>query len=173
MTPLCKLAKKYKTDKCPYIGRSHSYTPVYYEMFKDKPIKKVLEVGIGEGGSLRMWRDFFPNAQIYGADINKKWLFEEERIKTFLCDETKEEDLKALIKKTGKNLDIVIDDASHRLSHQLFMARTLLPMLKKDVIYVIEDVRIVGKIRRELKDYYCTIHQFPGEKGKLIIIRKP
>src|SRR5260221_5176203 len=104
-TPLCKLAYKYGTDKCPQL--KHCYTPYYHQLFKgrQKTVKKVLELGIGyyktikeqeavydrklkryyqKGASLKMWRDFFPNAQIFGADIQPDTLFEEERIKTYL-----------------------------------------------------------------------------------------
>jgi len=96
-TPLCEIAYKYKTDKCPQI--KHAYTPYYYELLKDKrnKVKKVLEFGVETGASLRMWRDFFPNAKIYGADILKKWIFQEDRIKTYLCDENDEEQVKKLI----------------------------------------------------------------------------
>jgi len=47
VTPLCDIAFKYGTDKCPQLG--HSYTPFYYDLLKDKreTIKKVLEFGIG------------------------------------------------------------------------------------------------------------------------------
>src|SRR3989344_4404222 len=122
ITKLCKLGYKYGTDKCPQI--KHSYTPFYYELLKDKQqsVKKVLELGIGRtrknnhkpekvyelgvkqylerGASLYMWRDFFPNAQIYGADFRPEVMFEDERIKTYLLDERKKKDLVKLIKKT-------------------------------------------------------------------------
>ena len=64
-TPLCKLALKYRSDKCPKRGK-HTYTPYYYDLLKNKKrsTKKVLEIGIGKGASLKMWRDFFPNAKI-------------------------------------------------------------------------------------------------------------
>ena len=114
MDDLSKLAFKYGTDKTPEI--KHPYTPFYYELLKDKrkTIKTVLELGIGtydtmqhvrvvydprlkrdyhRGASLKMWRDFFPNAQIYGADISKEAMFKGKRITTLLCDETKKEDL--------------------------------------------------------------------------------
>ena len=85
---MCKLAYKYGTDKCPKLN--HVYTPFYYKLFnkKRKAIKKVFEMGIGgsrvmkyipqyqTGASLRMWRDFFPNAHIYGADYDPELLFE-------------------------------------------------------------------------------------------------
>src|SRR3972149_8272692 len=101
ITPLCEIAFKYGTDKCPQI--SHNYTPVYYKLLKDKKekIRKVLELGIGSrktmqwvpkhyqtGASLLMWRDFFPNAQIYGVDRDPSTIFQAERIKTFLSSTT-------------------------------------------------------------------------------------
>ena len=113
ITKLCEIAYKYGTDKCPQLR--HSYTPFYYELLKDRrqSIKKVLEMGIGyfegmpekkvvfdpslkrnyhRGASLYMWRDFFPNAKIYGADVRPETMFKDERIETFLCDETKKEE---------------------------------------------------------------------------------
>lgn len=147
MTPLCKLAYKYKTDKCPQI--KHSYTPFYYELLKDKDIKKVLELGIAKGGSLRMWRDFFPKAQIYGLDIVEETLIQEERITSYLCDETKEKDLRDVIKKIGSDIDLFIDDGSHRSNHQIFAAKILRPLLK-NAIYIIEDVKLPGTLKRKL-----------------------
>ena len=194
-TELCKLAYKYGTDKCPQI--KHSYTPFYYKLLnrRRKSIKKVLEIGIGyyktmpevaviydrgfkryyhRGASLKMWRDFFPNAQIYGADIRPETLFEDERIKTFLCDERKEEDLVNLIKKTGPDIDLVVDDASHHVDDQIFMAKTLLPMIDKGVIYIIEDVGHSKKISRALTGYNTYVQDFPRKwhNGMLYVINK-
>ena len=161
MDELSKLAAKYGTDKCPQIG--HSYTPYYYDMFKDrrKDIKKVLEIGVGVkilplyvplrehknmpnwkdvGASLYMWRDFFPNAQIYGIDNKKDLIFKDERIQTFLCDQTDKPGLVKLIKKIGKDIDIVIDDGSHIQEDAIVSFLTLMPLLKKSVTYIIEDV---------------------------------
>jgi hypothetical protein len=172
MTPLCKIAYKYKTDKCPEI--SHSYTPFYYELLKDKreSIKKVLELGIGcqktmggikdypTGASLYMWRDFFPNAQIYGADALPETIFEAERIKTFLCDETNRGNLKGLIKKIGSDIDLFIDDGSHLKSNQIRVCKILKPLLKRDVIYIIEDVSCPEIVMDGLKEYDCRLGDF-------------
>src|SRR5215212_8637538 len=99
ITKLCKIAYKYGTDKCPQLR--HTYTPFYYQLLKNKrhKIKKVLEIGIGRykgieknetiydpglkrhyhrGASLYMWRDFLPEAQIYGADIVPETIFKDE-----------------------------------------------------------------------------------------------
>lgn len=194
ITPLCEIAYKYGTDKCPQL--KHFYTPFYYEMFKDKrnSIKKVLELGIGhyknmqnveviydpglkryyhKGASLKMWRDFFPNAEVYGADRVPESMFSDERITTFLCDETKKEDLVKLIEQTGSDIDIFIDDGSHHLEDQIFACLTLMPLLKEDVIYIIEDVRRPKQMVRTLVEYDCYIPPISTKKdpGQLVVVR--
>jgi hypothetical protein len=147
-TELCKLAFKYKTDKCIRCGGRHSYTPYYYSLFKDKKylIKKLLEIGIGEGGSLYMWRDFFPNAQIFGVDYRSESLIKDRRIDSILCDQRRSEHLVHLIDYIGPNLDIVIDDGSHRPRDQVYTCLKLMPLLHKEAIYIIEDVSDLGII---------------------------
>jgi glycosyltransferase involved in cell wall biosynthesis len=166
-TPLCELAYKYRTDKCPQIY--HKYTPYYYKLLKDKreSAKKVIELGIGYiteknkfwgyplGSSLFMWRDFFPNAQIYGVDIVPTSIFQADRITTYLYDERKKEDLEDLIKKTGNDIDLFIDDGSHKIEDQVFTAKTLLPMLKRGVIYIVEDVPYPDTFKRMMSGYHC------------------
>lgn len=185
-TELCELAYKYGTDKCPQI--KHSYTPYYYELLKARrdSIKKVLELGVGfeesipnypvrrKGASLYMWRDFFPNAQIYGADILPELVFKDERIETFRCDETVKEDLEKLIEKTGSDIDLFIDDGSHTTNHQVFTCLTLMPRLKKDVIYIIEDIKIVRRVEPNLKDFDCQLLNFNRNRqrdSRLIVVK--
>ncbi len=194
LTELCKIAFKYGTDKCPQI--KHSYTPFYYKLLKSKKhsIKKVLELGIGHyrnmknfeviydptlkrylhrGASLYMWRDFFPEAQIFGADIIPDAIFSDDRIKTFLCDERKKEDLKKLIQDTGPDIDLFIDDASHHVDDQIFAAQTIMPLINKNVIYIIEDVGHSKKISKELDEYDTYVPPIPRKwtGGMLVVIR--
>src|SRR5689334_235700 len=112
MDKLTEFAIKYKADK----WGKHTYTPFYYRLFKDKQekVKKVLEIGAGEGASLFMWQDFFPNARIYGADNQDNRIFKKERIEVVKCDQSEGVDLDSLIRKTGTDLDLVIDDGSHK-----------------------------------------------------------
>ena len=190
VTPLCQLAYKYGTDKCQGIGTlPHSYTPFYYELLKDKQnsIKKVLELGTGTpktmridgyvtGAGLRMWRDFFPNAQIYGADILRDSVFKEDRIESFLCDLSKEKHLLELIAKTGTDIDLVIDDASHEINDVVLAVLTLMPLLKKDVIYVIEDIKYFLSIRKILQPYYNlyepTLIDKTSRRDRLVIVSR-
>lgn len=138
MDTLTKLAIKHKTDK----WGKHHYTPFYYNLFKDRreSVKKVLEIGVGEGASLRMWRDFFPNAMIYGADNDKSRIFIDPPIQVFRCDQSKTADLRRLIEKTGRDIDLVVDDGSHEPEDQLGTYLEVIQKLDKPSIYVIEDV---------------------------------
>ena len=164
-TELCKLALKYGADKCPQIG--HMYTPFYYEYFlpiRDK-VKKVLEFGIGNkrmakmipgyvmGPSIRMWRDFFPNAQVFGADVAKESFFTDDRIQTFYCDETDEAQVKKLIEKIGPDIDIVIDDANHSIDSQMNLFKYMMPLLNPGVIYVCEDCRRTRQMMKTFPEY--------------------
>jgi len=176
MTPLCELAFKYGTDKCPQI--KHSYTPYYYELLKDRreSIKKVMELGIGfhpnlatddrvydrglkrmyhKGASLKMWRDFFPNAQVYGVDRQPGIMFEDKRIETFLGDERSTEDWERILAQTGTDIDLFIDDGSHRESHQVSTCKFLMPKLDQGVIYIIEDVKTEANLSVALPEYNC------------------
>jgi|SRR3990167_2610741 len=148
MDELSRLGKKYGTDKT---GKHH-YLPVYYNLFKDRrsEIKKVLEIGVGEGASLRMWREFFSSAMIYGGEIQHDRIFKEERIEVLSCDQSFEVDLADLIAYTGSDIDLFVDDGSHLSQDQLFTCLTVMPWLDKKVIYVIEDVAdasLAGHIR--------------------------
>lgn len=187
MTLLCELAEKYGSDKCPQI--CHTYTPFYYELLKDKrqSFKKVLELGIGSkrmmptavehyqvGASLRMWRDFFPNAQIYGVDKSRSCIFQDDRIETFLMDTKNKHEMERLIFKIGSDIDLVIDDGSHRTGAQLKVAKKLLSLLDKKVIYIVEDV-INPNIFRHKLPYECEVHKFTHERtiqNNLVIVKK-
>lgn len=145
MTKLCQLAFKYGSDKCPQI--KHHYTEVYFDLFghRTDKITKVVEIGIGTGGSLRMWRDFFPQAQIYGADINPATLFTKNRITTIRCDQTKKQDLRRLLQTTGTDIDLFIDDGLHGPDTQVTTCKTVMPYLiahspNMEHLYCIEDV---------------------------------
>ena len=121
-------------------------------------VKNVLEIGTGclaheyvmkkgvsnynNGNSMRMWRDYFPNANIYAIDIFKEgMIYDEERITTFVADQSSFENLEYIKNKIGDKLDIIIDDGSHIGQHQIFSFINLEKSLSDIGIYVIEDVQ--------------------------------
>ncbi|MDH5571739.1 MAG: class I SAM-dependent methyltransferase [Gammaproteobacteria bacterium] len=145
MKTLTEIAQKNGTDK----WGSHYYTPHYDHHFshlRDKPIS-VLEIGVGGydnpnagGGSLRSWKEYFPNATIYAIDIYDKRPHEDERIKIFKGSQVDEKFLLDVIAQTGP-LDIIIDDGSHVNEHIISSFGFLFQHLKDDGIYAVEDLQ--------------------------------
>jgi glycosyltransferase involved in cell wall biosynthesis len=160
-TSLCQLAYKYGSDKCPAF-KKHTYTEYYFDLFEPRKdaVKKILEIGIGSGGSLLMWRDYFQNAQVYGADNQEDRLINWGRIKSILCNQSVKTDLNKLIKFTGSDIDIVIEDASHLPIDQVETCLTLMPHLSKSCVYIIEDVADKSIVEK-LKMYDVEIPQIP------------
>tara|TARA_B100001063_G_scaffold245337_1_gene280738 strand:+ start:1130 stop:1942 length:813 start_codon:yes stop_codon:yes gene_type:complete len=143
---------KYKSDK----SKIHNYHLIYGSLFKKKEkVKKVLEIGLGTdninlisnmgslgkpGASVRAFRDFFPKAKIYGADIDKEILFKDERIRTYYVDQTDLMSLKSLYKKIGSNFDLIIDDGLHASYANINVIVSSLKFLKKRGFLIIEDI---------------------------------
>lgn len=149
MTPLCALARKHQTDKGGrhyFAGDTcHEYTPVYYDLLQSRQhdVHNVLEIGVNYGCSLRMWRDFFPLAQIIGFDSNAEALYQEERIRCYAADQNNGASLDAALREASCfEFGLIVDDGSHETDHQIFSMRHLLPFLTHHGIYVIEDLQI-------------------------------
>lgn len=130
---LYSLGLKHKTDKA-----THGYLDVYdvaLSVLKNSPIQ-MLEIGIQDGFSLKMWEEYFPNGMIYGADIHNKQMFDTKRIKTFIVNQEKKNQLSAL----PKHLDFIIDDGGHIMLQQQITLVTLFDHLKSEGIYILEDL---------------------------------
>ena len=147
-----KLFDFYGSDKAKY----HDYHLIYSSIFlNNSNVKKILEIGMGTdnenllsnmgtngkpGASLMAFRDFFKNARIYGADIDKNILFKDYRIKTSYVDQTSEASIRKLFKKFGKNFDLIIDDGMHSPLANLNVILSSVEYLKKGGCLVIEDI---------------------------------
>ena len=120
---LDQLGKKYKTDKATY----HNYCD-FYEQHLPSKIKRLLEIGVMDGNSLRMWKDFYPDAEIIGIDIKQP-----QNIEGVSWLQINSNDIYAL-KDLGK-FDIIIDDGSHMtLDQQVSLQYLWKNNLKKTVI---------------------------------------
>ena len=204
-TDLSLLCEKYGSDKgyvsfekeTPYGWKSHTYTSVYYNLFNHckNEIKLIFECGIGTnnpnlisnmtfrgkpGASLRVWRDYFINSLIYGADIDKDILFEEDRIKTYYVDQLNEYSIKEMWSNINKsNFDIIFDDGLHTFEAGMTMFINSFDKLRKNGIYIIEDVNFVylKKLAESLSKYnpeIIALNDNNIERGdnNLILIRK-
>jgi hypothetical protein len=155
-TPLCGLAVKYMTDKAPGF---HDYTPKYYDAilkYLGDPagVKRVGEIGIGflgcmchvsmqykAGASLRMWEEFFPAAEIHGYDIRRELLVDEGRIRCHYMDQSSVPSMHEAYTKACGLFDLILDDGSHQLLHQLNTKEYSRHHLRVGGLLIIEDIR--------------------------------
>jgi SAM-dependent methyltransferase len=143
---LDELARQYKTDKCSEAvtplspkgyARQYSY---YLSHLRHEPIR-LLEIGIGQGASLKMWEAYFTQAEIVGIDIGEDCRrFESERAKVFIGDQGDRLFLRSVLDKAGGPFDVIIDDGSHLMHHHRIAFDELFPALRPGGVYVIEDL---------------------------------
>ena len=112
MKSLIEIGNKYPSSKNKY-----GFIQIYEKYFQDIRDKKIniLEIGIDKGDSLRIWRDYFPNANICGLDIDRKD-FRIDGVDFFFGDQSDKNFLTTIIDKFDK-FDIIIDDGSHISKH--------------------------------------------------------
>jgi hypothetical protein len=156
-TILCEIMGRHRSDKghANITESWHNYTTFYYSLFKDRrDTLRVFELGLGTnnpnipsnmgidgrpGASLYGWKEFFPLAQIVGADIDKDILFQTERIQTFYCDQTNPETIKEMWRGL-EPFDIIIEDGLHTFSANVCFFENSIHQLKSNGYYIIEDV---------------------------------
>lgn len=165
VSELSRLCELHGSDKgrinqspAPYSWPSHNYADFYEMLFAHcrNTIGSILECGLGTnnpdvpssmgingrpGASLRVWRDYFPDANVVGIDIDPNILFSEERITTFQVDQTSKESITAFLEKIGdRQFDIIIDDGLHEFSAGLCLFDNTIARLAEHGVYLIEDV---------------------------------
>ena len=91
---------------------------------------------------MRAFRNFCVNAEIYGADIDKRILFSEERITTFYVDQTDSKTLQQLKNELPELFDLVIDDGLHAPNANIATLDFGLQIVKKDGWVIVEDIRV-------------------------------
>jgi hypothetical protein len=152
-TELKNLFNAYGSDK----ASTHNYYLVYGNILSKFIGKEIslLEIGLGTnntdvvsnmgiwgkpGASLRAFRDFLVNANIYGADIDERVLFNERQIQTFYTDQTNPQMLDSLGKKVSGGFDIIIDDGLHSPDANINTLTFALKHIKKGGHIIIEDI---------------------------------
>lgn len=112
----------------------------FFHKYRNKPVK-MLEIGVFRGGSLQMWKDYFgKDALIIGIDLNPECkLLEEERIEICIGSQDDPEFLRSVSEEYG-DFDIVLDDGSHMMQHQITSFECLFPRVKDGGLYLCEDL---------------------------------
>lgn len=200
-TDLCRIMTRNGSDK----GAGwHTYTTVYAPLLArkaDEPVR-IFELGIGTGtpgiaasmgthsfpgASLRGWRDWFRNAEVYGADIDRTVLFAETRIQTFYCDQLDAETIRSMWAQPALQapFDVMIDDGLHTYEGNACFLVNSLGRVRRGGLYIVEDIlstalhhwhAYILKHREERPQDEIVLAQLPSPinnyDNNLLIIRK-
>ena len=138
------LEKYFVNNKKRVIYKFHHYFEIYERHFarlRGKDIC-VVEIGVGDGGSLQMWKDYFgPTARVVGMDVTVDPKLVQEGIEVVYGDQGKWDDLNRLTQYLGRPIDILIDDGSHRCLDQIKTFEFLFPMIADGGVYLCEDLQ--------------------------------
>ncbi|MBK8742085.1 MAG: class I SAM-dependent methyltransferase [Betaproteobacteria bacterium] len=144
-----KCFDQYGSDK-----GAHDYHFLYGPILDNRDVSTILEIGLGTnntdvasnmgargrpGASLRAFRDF-TGAKIFGADVDKRVLFQELGIETFYVDQTDVGTFEALSSNVSSAFDLVIDDGLHSTNANLATLDFGLTRIREGGWIVIEDI---------------------------------
>jgi hypothetical protein len=137
------LEKYFRNNDKRIIHKWNHYFDVYdrhFSKYRNKDIV-ILEIGVSQGGSLQMWKDYFgDNAKIFGIDINPACIdLEEENIKIFIGSQSDRKFLRD-VKTKIPLIDILIDDGGHTMLQQIVSFEELFNHIKEDGVYLCEDL---------------------------------
>ena len=151
------LFDRYGSDK----GSGHDYHLLYGHILGDgAAVRSLVEIGLGTnnpevvstmgsaghpGASLRAFRDYLTGARIYGADVDKRILFSEDRISTCYVDQTDPASFAELESLVGPAIDVVIDDGLHAPNANLSVLNFALERLSVGGWVIIEDIVVTAE----------------------------
>ena len=173
---LKQICSVYNTDK----NCLHSYVDeVYEDLFRDTrhSVKKLLEIGVENGGSILMWKDYFSNAVISGID-NKECpqINNRDRIEFILGNAY---DYK-ISDQFHKDFDVIIEDGPHTLESMTFVIKEYLNKINQNGILIIEDIQDfnwTNILRRQIpKGFKSEVRDLRKVRGRyddiLMIIKR-
>jgi cephalosporin hydroxylase len=142
---LIELIDNSKTDK----NTVHSYIELYEKLLcsQKESAKNVLEVGIYNGGSIKLWKDYFVNAQVHALDIlhsDKIWekIKNDERITLYTSSDAYNDKIFTTnFLDTGLKFDFMLDDGPHTLDSMIKFIKLYSQIMTDKGILIIEDVQ--------------------------------
>jgi len=152
---------KHRTDKATW----HTYCDFYQANLptpESGQVKRLLEIGVKDGASLRMWRDYYPDATIVGLDIAKP--IRVEGCTVLQMDAT---DVWA-VEGLGR-FDVIVDDGSHFTKDQQVAFTALWPKLNDGGWYVMEDVH-TSFLEKYRNSAYSTYHELITRFGERALV---
>ena len=136
MERLTSIGLKYNTDK----AYEHSFTEAYEPYFSKYTNPKILEIGVYNGASLETYNEYFNyECTILGIDNGEQLRYAPSNfnISIAIADQSNPA---YLANRVGSGYDIIIDDGSHFVEHQINCFEALMGKVNKGGIYIIEDL---------------------------------
>ncbi|MGT2466430.1 hypothetical protein ACVOMV_17495 [Mesorhizobium atlanticum] len=145
------LADKFNTDKNRHTGNRHYYARIYDRLLSSRrlSLRRLMEIGLcrvladgqSETPSVSLWQSYFPFCQVIGIDLTDFSRLNNERFKSFVCDQSNVEGLRRVAAKLEcASFDAIIDDGSHASFDEQLTLREFFPLLAEDGWYFIEDL---------------------------------
>lgn len=169
MSTLTQLADPQTTDK----GSTHSYLEIYESLFSSRrnTVKRVIEIGVERGGSIKLWAEYFPTAEVVGFDIKLNVTPYNQRVKLFQGNAYNTTLVAQLIQK-GIYADVIIDDGPHTLESMVFFVKYYSQLLAPGGVLIVEDIpdplwvqALYGCVPQHLKPY-CKAFDIRKNKGR-------
>lgn len=160
MSDLLQISHNCNTDK----ERRHRYISEFYERefapFRDRKIR-LLEIGVYTGGSMKLWREYFALGEIWGIDREDNREFFDFNF--ILGDAYSKETVDSL-----PRFDIIIDDGSHKIEHQLWVIKNY---KKKANMLIIEDVKVeILMYLNGMRYRIVDLRELCGGKDDIILV---
>ena len=149
---LTDLADRFDTDKNRHTGNHHCYARIYDQLLSPRrfSLRRLMEIGLCRGlaernqpnmPSVELWQSYFPFCHVIGVDLTDFSRFEGDRFSSFVCDQSKPDEVRSLAARIeAGSLDVIIDDGSHASHDQQLAFREFFPLLADGGWYFIEDL---------------------------------
>ena len=172
VTDLCRLGVKHPTDKSPYNEsdslHKHPYTAVYNLLFSYMRYNPIVlgEIGILDNMSMLCWREYFPNATLYGYEYSEMRLQKalSDKLSNTVYSKMDVKDVESIQEGLQSTMfDIIIEDSTHEFNDQIRFANIAYKHIKPGGFLIIEDIfreeseqRYVEALR-ETSKYYSSM----------------
>jgi SAM-dependent methyltransferase len=202
ITDLCRFGSEFPTDKSPFKHsiasqlHRHPYTAVYDLLFAKMRYEAIVfgEIGILRNQSMMCWRSYFPNAILYGWDIDKEKLKNAEKAalrntKYGLMNVKEPVSISQCLSSANQKFDVLIDDSTHEFDDQIRVIEIATEYLRPGGILAIEDIYqgrdgydedSYSKSLIQLRKYFSSIvfidcrhkyrYSYPSNNDKLLVL---
>jgi len=177
---LMNLADKFDTDKNRHTGNRHFYSRVYEHLLAPQrfAVRRLMEIGLCRGlaernqtktPSVDLWQTYFPFCQVIGVDLTDFSALNTDRFRSFVCNQSKQDELRAVAARLAPgSLDVIIDDGSHASYDEQLTLSEFFPLLADGGWFFIEDldwqppgedpskITLTKTLLREIRDHGCA-----------------